>query len=186
LGSRNILSAPVLDEDGEYFGCLSVNDLLKSLYRGKHRLLCNSCAVRSSTAVPGQLNSTDYTQFTLLVLLHPAYPAALRPALVAPSTHSVGGSISSRMPVLLLLCAAAVLAAKDPEWFEKIESISPADIIAVATEFTKQTVDKIQHGELQPLLSPAGCCMLICAIERSAVARTVCLKARVHIEAVVR
>jgi len=23
----------VLDEDGEYFGCLSVNDLLKSLYQ---------------------------------------------------------------------------------------------------------------------------------------------------------
>jgi hypothetical protein len=46
-----------------------------------------------------------------------------------------------------------VLAAKDPEWFEKIESISPADIIAVATEFTKQTVDKVQHGELQHLMS---------------------------------
>jgi hypothetical protein len=27
-----VLSAPVLDEDGEYYGCLSVNDLLKSLY----------------------------------------------------------------------------------------------------------------------------------------------------------
>jgi predicted transcriptional regulator len=51
LGSRNILSAPVLDEDGEYFGCLSVNDLLKSLYKGERRLLCNSHAVQSSTAV---------------------------------------------------------------------------------------------------------------------------------------
>lgn len=40
-----------------------------------------------------------------------------------------------------------MLAAKDPEWFEKIDSISPSDIIAVATEFTKQTVDKVQHGE---------------------------------------
>ena len=32
LGTTNVLSAPVLDEDGEYYGCLSVNDLLKSLY----------------------------------------------------------------------------------------------------------------------------------------------------------
>jgi hypothetical protein len=32
LGTTNVLSAPVLDEDGEYFGCLSVNDLLKTLY----------------------------------------------------------------------------------------------------------------------------------------------------------
>jgi anaerobic selenocysteine-containing dehydrogenase len=52
-----------------------------------------------------------------------------------------------------------VLAAKDPEWFEKIESISPADIIAVATEFTKQTVDKIQHGELQQMMPSTGCCI---------------------------
>jgi hypothetical protein len=47
-----------------------------------------------------------------------------------------------------------VLAAKDPEWFEKIDSITPADIIAVATEFTKQTVDKVQHGKQQPLFQP--------------------------------
>lgn len=72
LGSANVLSAPVLDEDGEYFGCLSVNDLLKSLYK--------------------------------------------------------------------------ILAAKDPEWFEKIEALTPADLIAVATEFSKQTVDKVQHA----------------------------------------
>jgi len=38
LGQSNILSAPVLDEDGEYFGCLSVNDLLKSLYKGEGQL----------------------------------------------------------------------------------------------------------------------------------------------------
>ncbi|KIZ00644.1 hypothetical protein MNEG_7315 [Monoraphidium neglectum] len=31
LSSANVLSCPVLDEDGEYYGCLSVNDLLRSL-----------------------------------------------------------------------------------------------------------------------------------------------------------
>jgi CBS domain-containing protein len=72
LGSANVLSAPVLDEDGEYFGCLSVNDLLKSLYK--------------------------------------------------------------------------ILATKDPEWYEKIDSLTSGDLIAVATEFTKQTVDKVQHA----------------------------------------
>lgn len=40
-----------------------------------------------------------------------------------------------------------VLAEKDPEWFEKISAITPADMVAVATTFTKQTVDKVQHGE---------------------------------------
>jgi CBS domain-containing protein len=93
LGSRNILSAPVLDEDGEYFGCLSVNDLLKSLYK--------------------------------------------------------------------------VLAAKDPEWFEKIESITPADIIAVATEFTKQTVDKVQHAGDLWLLNADDASTLLDAVMES-------------------
>eukprot|EP00775_Hariotina_reticulata_P012845 gene12845-12972_t len=54
LGQNNILSAPVLDEDGEYFGCLSVNDLLKSLYKGEgvhHRLFvcCNAHEQKSNT-----------------------------------------------------------------------------------------------------------------------------------------
>ncbi|KAF6259138.1 hypothetical protein COO60DRAFT_1514679 [Scenedesmus sp. NREL 46B-D3] len=93
LGSRNILSAPVLDEDGEYFGCLSVNDLLKSLYK--------------------------------------------------------------------------VLAAKDPEWFEKIDSISPSDIIAVATEFTKQTVDKVQHAGDLWLLNADDASTLLDAVMES-------------------
>jgi hypothetical protein len=31
MDSAKVLSCPVLDEDGEYFGCLSVNDVLKSL-----------------------------------------------------------------------------------------------------------------------------------------------------------
>ncbi|WIA28067.1 hypothetical protein OEZ86_010652 [Tetradesmus obliquus] len=93
LGGRNILSAPVLDEDGEYFGCLSVNDLLKSLYK--------------------------------------------------------------------------VLAAKDPEWFEKIESITAADIIAVATEFTKQTVDKIQHAGDLWLLNADDASTLLDAVMES-------------------
>jgi hypothetical protein len=34
----------VLDEDGEYFGCLSVNDLLKSLYKGELRQLQQPCS----------------------------------------------------------------------------------------------------------------------------------------------
>lgn len=40
-----------------------------------------------------------------------------------------------------------VLAAKDPEWFEKIDKLTPADLVAVAKEFAAQTVDKVQHGE---------------------------------------
>lgn len=31
MANARVLSCPVLDEDGEYFGCLSVNDVLKSL-----------------------------------------------------------------------------------------------------------------------------------------------------------
>ncbi|KAI8468878.1 MAG: hypothetical protein J3K34DRAFT_394289 [Monoraphidium minutum] len=31
MANAKVLSCPVLDEDGEYFGCLSVNDVLKSL-----------------------------------------------------------------------------------------------------------------------------------------------------------
>jgi hypothetical protein len=31
MDKAHVLSCPVLDEDGEYFGCLSVNDVLKSL-----------------------------------------------------------------------------------------------------------------------------------------------------------
>jgi len=31
MATARVLSCPVLDEDGEYFGCLSVNDVLKSL-----------------------------------------------------------------------------------------------------------------------------------------------------------
>jgi hypothetical protein len=44
LGTTNVLSAPVLDEDGEYYGCLSVNDLLKGLYKGALRRVCVSRA----------------------------------------------------------------------------------------------------------------------------------------------
>lgn len=44
---------------------------------------------------------------------------------------------------------AAVLAAKDPEWFESIDKLTPADLVALAEEFTKQQVAKIQHGEQQ-------------------------------------
>jgi hypothetical protein len=49
----------------------------------------------------------------------------------------------------VLLPVLPVLAAKDAEWFEKIDSLTPADLVAVATQFTKQTVDKVQHGEQQ-------------------------------------
>jgi hypothetical protein len=42
----------------------------------------------------------------------------------------------------------AELAARDPEWFEKIDSLTPADLVAVAEEFTKAQVGKVQHGEL--------------------------------------
>jgi hypothetical protein len=37
----------VLDEDGEYFGCLSVNDLLKSLYKGEPRLHATALQYRA-------------------------------------------------------------------------------------------------------------------------------------------
>lgn len=41
----------------------------------------------------------------------------------------------------------SVLAAKDPEWFEKIDSLTAADLVALAEQFTKQQVAKVQHGE---------------------------------------
>lgn len=43
--------------------------------------------------------------------------------------------------------AAAVLAARDPEWFEKVDKLTAADLVALAEEFTKQQVAKVQHGE---------------------------------------
>jgi hypothetical protein len=49
--------------------------------------------------------------------------------------------------LMLLLRGTAVLAAKDPEWFEKIDSLTAADLVALAEEFTKQQVAKVQHGE---------------------------------------
>lgn len=93
LGTSNVLSAPVLDEDGEYYGCLSVNDLLKALYK--------------------------------------------------------------------------VLAAKDPEWFEKIDALTPADMVAVASEFTKTTVDKVQHAGDLWLLNADDASSLLDAITES-------------------
>jgi hypothetical protein len=51
-----------------------------------------------------------------------------------------------------------VLAARDPEWFEKIDKLTPADMVALAEEFTKQQVAKVQHGELLRVLCwGAGC-----------------------------
>jgi hypothetical protein len=44
---------------------------------------------------------------------------------------------------------AAVLAARDPEWFESVDKLTPADLVALAEEFTKQQVAKVQHGEQQ-------------------------------------
>ncbi|KAF8072382.1 CBSCBS2 [Scenedesmus sp. PABB004] len=93
LGTTNVLSAPVLDEDGEYFGCLSVNDLLKSLYK--------------------------------------------------------------------------VLAADDAEWFEKIDAITPARMVEVATTFSKQTVDKIQHAGDLWLLNADDASTLLDAVMES-------------------
>lgn len=56
-----------------------------------------------------------------------------------------------RGPCLLLpCCTAAELAARDPEWFEKIDKLTPADLVAVAEEFTKTQVAKVQHGECPP------------------------------------
>jgi len=101
LGTTNVLSAPVLDEDGEYFGCLSVNDLLKTLY----------------------------TQ----------------------------------------------LAARDPEWFEKIDSLTPADLVAVAEEFTKAQVGKVQH---------AGDLWLLSADDHSTLLDAVMESFRIHDRAV--
>lgn len=53
--------------------------------------------------------------------------------------------------VLFVFCLhmLAELAARDPEWFEKIDKITPADMVAVAEEFTKAQVAKVQHGEQQ-------------------------------------
>lgn len=72
MATARVLSCPVLDEDGEYFGCLSVNDVLKSLN--------------------------------------------------------------------------ATLQAKDPEWTEKLDAMTPADLLALGRAFCAQTVDKLQHA----------------------------------------
>lgn len=40
-----------------------------------------------------------------------------------------------------------MLAARDPEWFEKIDKLTATDMVALAEEFTKQQVAKVQHGE---------------------------------------
>ncbi|GBF91217.1 hypothetical protein Rsub_04886 [Raphidocelis subcapitata] len=72
LDKARVLSCPVLDEDGEYFGCLSVNDLIRSLN--------------------------------------------------------------------------ATLQAKDPEWTEKLDEMTPADLLSLGKEFCAQTVDKLQHA----------------------------------------
>lgn len=104
LGTTNVLSAPVLDEDGEYAGCISVNDLL------------------------GNLNKREWGRRQQRL---PTAPACADRLMHAP----------------LLLHSLPVMSAKDPEWYEKIEAISAADMVAVATEFTKQTVDKVLHGE---------------------------------------
>lgn len=48
LSNRNVLSEPVLDEDGEYFGCLSVNDLLKDLAHSK--LPMHTCGLTQSSS----------------------------------------------------------------------------------------------------------------------------------------
>jgi CBS-domain-containing membrane protein len=45
LATANVLSAPVLDEDQEYYGCLSVNDLLKDLDHSEWQLLQASGSV---------------------------------------------------------------------------------------------------------------------------------------------
>jgi hypothetical protein len=81
---------------------------------------------------------------------------------LTPADLVVGSGVmlssSSVMLVLtqVLCCAAlssfhvpAELAARDPEWFEKIDSLTPADLVAVAEEFTKAQVGKVQHGEQQ-------------------------------------
>lgn len=72
MATARVLSCPVLDEDGEYYGCLSVNDVLKSLN--------------------------------------------------------------------------ATLAAKDPEWTEKLDAMTVDDLLALGKDFSAQTVDKLQHA----------------------------------------
>jgi hypothetical protein len=123
-----VLSAPVLDEDGEYSGCLSVNDLLKSLYKGE----------RGACWAGGSGCRTD-TELGQRFWLRPVF-------CLAPRRH--GRRDASAMQLQHTHNThTAVLAEKDPEWFEKIESLTPADLVTVGTTFAKQTVDKVQHGE---------------------------------------
>lgn len=54
LEQANILSVPVLDEDNEYFGCVSANDLLKSLVHGLDQV-DKEWLEKVSTMTPEQL-----------------------------------------------------------------------------------------------------------------------------------
>jgi hypothetical protein len=81
LGTTNVLSAPVLDEDGEYFGCLSVNDLLKTLYTRELQ------AGRSQPAVCLQLSRLCDLQHLLRALRHTQSSDTLYMADPAPPRH---------------------------------------------------------------------------------------------------
>ena len=107
------------------------------------------CVALSSFHMSAELAARDPEWFGKIDSLAPA-------DLVAGS--GVMLSLSSVMLVLtqVLCCAVlssfhmfAELAARDPEWFEKIDSLTPADLVAVAEEFTKAQVGKVQHGEQQ-------------------------------------
>lgn len=66
--------------------------------------------------------------------------------------------LDAERPVSFIVVAAAVLAARDPEWFEKIDKLTPADMVALAEEFTKQQVAKVQHGEQQLMKTRTALC----------------------------
>jgi hypothetical protein len=62
--------------------------------------------------------------------------------------------------------AHPVLATKDAGWIEKISALTPADMVAVATEFTKLAVQKVQHaGDLWLLAADDASTLLDAVLE---------------------
>jgi hypothetical protein len=124
MDTAKVLSCPVLDEDGEYFGCLSVNDVLKSLnatLQAKDPEWCAGlCVLGGGRGIEG-LEARGRPR----PCCRPAPPAArpldgapLHPPLVPPP----------------------------PPRTEKMGAMTKDDLLALGKDFCAQTVDKLQHA----------------------------------------
>lgn len=148
LATANVLSCPVLDEDGEYFGCLSVNDLLRSLNAHLQAkdpewcapfcfLLC--CWMDAAGAAAGLTLAAAAGRERDCVCADQAPKSPqLNNQPKHPLKHKTPPHYQSKPP-------------KQPDdnnknRTEKIDKMSAADLVALGREFCAQTVDKLQHA----------------------------------------